>query len=123
VLKHSLCFAQAKGFALQTHIGCTKGERDVLQTLRCSVQVYFDAHMAFSSGELKDTVDYVSLVQISQNVAQSKSRNLLESLCFDIAQNLFLDLMPIQKVSIYIEKFSTADFPNTFAFGADFQRP
>lgn len=90
-----------------THIGCTDEERNHAQELAFDVEVKFDPTKACISDELCDTVDYMALRQIIDEVCKTKAAKLLEHLGWTISKRMMLEFSSIQSVQLKIKKFST----------------
>ena len=76
-------------FEVSVKLGCSKEERSFVQPVRVSILIEFNSNCkGFESDQLSDAIDYVSLTEIINSVAQKKEFNLIENLNFNIHQAL-----------------------------------
>ena len=74
-----------EGIAVACRIGVTEAERATPQTIHLDVEVAIDAAKAAATDQVKDAVDYATLVQSVRRLAQSRPYRLLETLAEEIA--------------------------------------
>lgn len=94
-------------YRVLTHIGCTQEERNHAQELAFDVEVKFDSSKACVSDQLSDTVDYMALKEIIDDVCKNKAVHLLEHLGWIISRKMLQAFPTVQSVQMKIKKFST----------------
>ncbi len=74
-------------------LGCSAQEQSLKQPVQFNIQIEFKSDvLGQTTDQLNDAVDYVAITDIVKKSAESKSYQLIESMCFDA----------IEKVSEYL---------------------
>ncbi len=86
---------QIHDYEVWVSLGCTEAEQSMKQPVHFNVQFEFSSKISGEiTDQLADTVDYVQLTDILKKSAESKSYQLIESMCFEatdkISEYLFL---------------------------------
>ena len=89
---------------VSTSIGVTEEERGHYQTLKVTTELFVSQSFNGIDDQLESTIDYAEVALLIQQVAQEKSRKLLEQLADEITQKM-LKTFCVDKVTIGIEKF------------------
>ena len=84
---------EVSGLSLFTHVGVTAAEREVGQRLLLDIRIDAGECDATLTDRIEDTVDYGSVCQTANLVAQ-RSYKTLERLCTAIAERLLEDYEP-----------------------------
>lgn len=63
------------------HIGCSKKERKIAQSVRLNIYMEFDSRAAGASDKLSDALDYVKAYHLIQGIVDNNAYVLLERLC------------------------------------------
>ncbi len=63
------------------HIGCSKKERKLAQSVRLNIYMEFDSKKAGASDKLSDALDYVKAYHLIQEIVADNSYVLLERFC------------------------------------------
>ncbi len=79
---------EISGLSLFTHVGITAAEREVGQRLLLDVRIDVGECDATVTDRIEDTVDYASVCDTANLVAQQRSYKTLERLCAAIADRL-----------------------------------
>ncbi len=87
-----------------TKIGVADNERAIGQRLKIDLEVFFDLSKAGASDELKDTVSYVSLVEIISSLTINREFKLIEHLAAEACQAIFKEISKIQAIGIRVFK-------------------
>lgn len=93
---------------VRTHIGVPDEERAEAQTLFLTVRMVPSQGFEGLADEISRTVDYHAVALEIQSLADSKPRNLIETLAVETADWL-LGNHPLRKVSVTIEKHILPD--------------
>lgn len=74
-------------------LGCSKEEQSLAQPVHVDIVLVFKNQcVGAKTDNLIDSLDYVALTNTIKAVAQNKSYQLIEHLCFSIHEKLLLDL-------------------------------
>ena len=74
-------------------LGCSKEEQSLTQPVHVDIVLVFKNQCAGAKTDsLSDSLDYVALTNTIKTVAEHKSYQLIEHLCFSIHEKLLLDL-------------------------------
>jgi dihydroneopterin aldolase len=79
---------EISGLSLFTHVGVTAAEREVGQRLLLDLRLDVGECDATVTDRIEDTVDYASVCDTANLVAQQRSYKTLERLCAAIADRL-----------------------------------
>jgi dihydroneopterin aldolase len=82
---------EVSGLSLYTHVGVTAAEREVGQRLLLDIRIDVGECDATLTDRIEDTVDYASVCQLANLVAQQHTYKTLERLCTAIAERLIED--------------------------------
>lgn len=86
-------------------IGCRETERAVRQKVRFDVDIKLNASVAAASGELGDSICYVSVKQLISEIALSKQWVLVEQLGQNICDSLLSQYPRAQSVRLSVTKY------------------
>ncbi len=89
--------------AFQSHIGQHESEREKLQQIAITVDLYLDLERAGTTNNINDTVDYTQVYECIKQAVEAGEFSLLEGLAEDIA-HILLQKFRIQKVRIIATK-------------------
>lgn len=87
----------------QCHIGLEEQERENLQPISITVDLYLDLERAGTTNNINDTVDYTQVYECIQQAVIAGEFSLLEGLAEDIA-HILLQKFRIQKVRVIATK-------------------
>jgi 7,8-dihydroneopterin aldolase/epimerase/oxygenase len=79
---------EISGLSLFTHVGVTAAEREVGQRLLLDLRIDVGECDATVTDRIEDTVDYASVCDTANLVAQQRSYKTLERLCAAVADRL-----------------------------------
>ncbi len=88
--KNSLTIRSIKQKA---RVGCTEEERTWPQFLRFDITLHLDMSRCMVSDNLKDTVDYMLVLDVLNRVCEEREWKLIEKMCADIG-NAILEECP-----------------------------
>lgn len=103
---------------VETHIGITPEEREVLQKLHVSVVLETDTRKAGKTDAIEDTIDYAAVAQSITDLAQQE-RSTIECFAEDIATTILQTLKP-ESVRVTVQKYI---LPNTEHVAVTIARP
>jgi dihydroneopterin aldolase len=83
--------------------GCLPEERKVGQHYFVDVDFYLDLTQAARHDELVATIDYGEVFKLAQEELEGPSKNLIETLAFDVANRLMEKYHP-DKVAVRVRK-------------------
>ena len=86
-----------------TKIGCGEQEKELGQRLLMDVHVDVDSSRLTSSDNVNDTLSYVEIHKIVQEIGKSKSHSLIEALAEDIGNEILKHPL-VKSVKIKIHK-------------------
>jgi FolB domain-containing protein len=92
-----------KNLLLQGIIGITEQERSQPQDILINITLYGDAHKAGVSDNIKDCINYATIVKKTTAFVEKASRFTVEALASDIA-NLCLQEKGVKGVRVRVEK-------------------
>ena len=84
-------------------IGIASEEKKMGQRLVIDVHLEFDSAKVSKSDNITDTISYVDVYKIVQNIGKSKSFSVIESLAEEMASNI-LQLPLITSVKVKVHK-------------------
>lgn len=93
-----------KALTIITHIGVPEEERAASQKLSCDISFVAYSQADDLKDDLSKTVDYGTVSQRSQEIAQERPRHLIETLADDIAKT-FLTEFQLRWIEITLRKF------------------
>jgi FolB domain-containing protein len=74
-------------------LGCSAEEQSLKQPVQFNIQLEFTTKIrGETTDQLADAVDYVMLTDILKQSAESKSYHLIESMCNDVTDKIFVYL-------------------------------
>lgn len=92
-----------KGLAFYGHHGVSPHEKALGQRFIVDVTLECDARAAGKSDDLADAVDYIPAYEIVKTVVEGKSKDLIESVAEEIADQI-LNALDVSAVSVAIKK-------------------
>ncbi|WP_433758368.1 dihydroneopterin aldolase [Nocardia sp. CA-135398] len=104
---------ELRGLRAYGYHGCFDYERRDGQEFLVDLTVWTDFAAAATSDDLADTIDYGALAERAVQIIQGPSRNLIEKVVAEIADDVMTDPR-IQSVEVVVHKPS-APIPHTFA--------
>ena len=100
-------------------IGINEDERSHLWDILVNLILYSDFSIAASSDDIKDCVNYATVVGMVQDYAEQSKRNTVEAMAEDIAR-LCLNIKGVQGVRVKVEKPGAVPF--TRLVGVEIER-
>ena len=97
-------FIYLTGVQAFARLGIYENERKRGQAIFVDVTVALDMSKACTSDNMEDSISYVDISHIVQNVAKAKEYNLIEHLSECIANELFAKLPKIASVDLRVYK-------------------
>lgn len=104
---------------LRAVIGINEGERSHLWDILINLALYTDFNIAGKSDDIKDCVNYATVVSMVQEYTERARRYTVEALADDIAR-LCLDFQGVQGVRVRVEKPGAVTF--TRLVGVELER-
>jgi len=92
-----------KGMVFYGYHGATSPERELGQSFVVDLELEVDLNTPGASDDLKDTVDYSRVYLMVKEIVEGPSRNLLERLADEVAQEL-LRTFPLDGVRVRVTK-------------------
>jgi len=83
--------------------GVESAEKKLGQRFEIDVEVFLDTHRAGNTDDLVDTVNYVTIYEIAEEVVIEGEYNLIEAIAEDIAR-LILERLPVEKTLVRVRK-------------------
>ena len=84
--------------------GCSEEERSKEQTFTVDVELYLDLMEACKSDDLGDTIDYANVIDDIKKIVGGTSRNLIETVAYDISEFLLRRYLLLEGVKIVLRK-------------------
>ena len=103
---------ELKGIEVLARHGVLEHEKQDPQLFRIDLTLYLDLSTAGSSDDLTDTVDYGKLAQITHDLVQGESHDLIESVADQIATAVLAESL-VERVTVTVHK-PEAPIPLTF---------
>tara|TARA_B100001059_G_scaffold233144_1_gene272563 strand:+ start:1875 stop:2249 length:375 start_codon:yes stop_codon:yes gene_type:complete len=103
-----------KDIKIYAYHGCLSEENLIGGEYLVNLSVYSNLKKSSLSDELKDTIDYVSLLDIVKKEMLSPSK-LLENVVKRVVDKIFLDFPKINKVSLEVSKLNPPINGNVFS--------
>jgi len=103
---------ELKGIEVLARHGVLEHEKREPQIFRIDLTLYLDLSSAGASDDLADTVDYGKLAQVTHDLVQGESRDLIESVANQIA-TVVLAEPHVDRVTVTVHK-PEAPIPLTF---------
>lgn len=85
-------------------LGCTAEERAFPQVVTINIALQIGVPQSIKSDSIKDTVDYIAVVQAVERLAREGSWRLLEKLCFDLVSEFFAAFPLVQSADVSVRK-------------------
>ena len=104
---------------LRAVIGINEDERSHLWDILVNLTLYSDFSISGKSDDIKDCVNYATIVRLIQEFAEQSRRYTVEAMAEDIAR-LCLDLQGVQEVRVKVEKPDAVPF--TRLVGVEIER-
>lgn len=99
----TVCELGIKKYRLLVSIGVLEHEKEKEQEVLLTLTVVADITACFDSDSLKDTLDYLDLLAVCQEVARRRHYNLIENLASTILDTLE-ERFPLTAAEILLEK-------------------
>ncbi|MGH8947390.1 MAG: dihydroneopterin aldolase [Acidimicrobiia bacterium] len=103
---------ELKGIEVLARHGVLEHEKQDPQIFRIDLTLYLDLSTAGTSDDLADTVDYGKLAQITHDLVQGESHDLIESVADRIATAVLAE-SGVERVTVTVHK-PEAPIPLTF---------
>jgi 7,8-dihydroneopterin aldolase/epimerase/oxygenase len=103
---------ELKGIEVLARHGVLEHEKQEPQIFRIDLTLYLDLATAGASDDLSDTVDYGKLAQITHDLVQGESHDLIEAVANQIA-TVVLAESRVERVTVTVHK-PEAPIPLTF---------
>ena len=94
-----------KNIKIYAYHGCMEEEKKIGSNYLVNLVVYADLNMSCKSDELKDTVDYVALLDIVKNQMKIRS-NLLENVADRVVYKIISKFPTVRKAVVKIAKLN-----------------
>jgi 7,8-dihydroneopterin aldolase/epimerase/oxygenase len=101
-----------KGIEVLARHGVLEQEKQEPQLFRIDLTLYLDLSGAGTSDDLADTVDYGKLAQVTHDLVQGESHDLIESVANQIATAVLAESR-VERVTVTVHK-PDAPIPLTF---------
>lgn len=85
-------------------LGCSEEERAFPQIVEIDLEIGLNAHDCLVSDSIRDTVDYMAVVQVIKKLSQECSWKLLEKMAADIAGEIIASFKQASYVYITVKK-------------------
>ena len=92
-----------KDLILDLKLGYYDFEKEKLQKVKFSLEVYYEDKKPSNDKDLKSIVNYARIVRLIKKLVKNKHYNFLETLAEDVFDELFKDKR-IDKITLRIEK-------------------
>ena len=92
-----------KDLILDLKLGYYDFEKEKLQKVKFSLEVYYEDKKPSNDKDLKSIVNYARIVRLIKKLVKNKHYNFLETLAEDVFDELFKDKR-IDKIALQIEK-------------------
>ena len=99
---------EIRRLSVNTRIGVPDEERAEIQTLFVTVRMVSSQGFVALADDVSRTIDYFAVACQVKELADSKSRRLIETLATDIVEMLF-DNHPLRRVDVMVEKHILPD--------------
>ncbi len=83
--------------------GVEPAEKKLGQRFEIDVEVFLDTRRAGNTDNLVDTVNYVTIYEIAEEVVIEGEYNLIEAIAEDIAR-MILERLPVEKTRVRVRK-------------------
>ena len=93
-----------EGLKVETVVGCFNWERQIIQPLMLDMTIQTNLEQASNSDELKDTLNYAEICEISATVIQKAQPELIEHAAKLVLNALFATFPAIESIMITIRK-------------------
>ena len=93
-----------KGFEVKGRHGCSEEERKHAQLFIVDLELYPDLSRAAKTDDLGDTIDYTLILNDVKKIIGGTSRNLVETIAYDISEFLLRRYMLLEGVKIVLRK-------------------
>ena len=94
-----------KNIKIYAYHGCMEEEKKIGSNYLVNLVVHADLNMSCKSDELKDTVDYVALLDIVKNQMKIRS-NLLENVADRVVNKIISQFPSVKKAVVKIAKLN-----------------
>ncbi len=91
------------GMTFYAYHGVNLAERQLGQRFEVDAEVYLDTREAGRTDSLDDTVNYLKIYEIAEEVILEGQYNLIEAIAEDIARAV-LERLPVEKVLVRVRK-------------------
>ena len=95
---------EVSGLIVQSNIGVPETERKNPQKLVVDLTIDGDLSAAVSSDDFSQTIDYLEIVQLVEEIATSRPFSLVEGLAGAIAERLLEDVR-VRAIRLKVKKF------------------
>jgi len=95
---------QLKGLRLATHVGAFAEELARIQVVEINLKLHVNKQAAALQDRLENSVNYAEVLQVLQDCAMQRPRQLIETLAHELAASV-LENFAVQKVDIQLSKF------------------
>jgi FolB domain-containing protein len=90
---------------ITANVGCGEEEPPTRQQLVLNVEIQFNGRVAAASHKLTDTIDYVKVARLIQQLASKQEWPVIESLGERLCYGILECFPPVKTVSIQMQKF------------------
>ncbi|NOY76754.1 MAG: dihydroneopterin aldolase [Calditrichaeota bacterium] len=91
------------GMVFYAYHGVESEEKKLGQRFEVDVEVFLDTRRAGNTDDLVDTVNYVTIYEIVEEIVIEGEYNLIEAIAEDIAR-LILERLPVEKTLVRVRK-------------------
>ena len=88
----------------RVRIGCTPEERSWPQVCSFNIELYFDMHVCVGTDNLNQTIDYMKVLAILEQLALESEWRLIESMSASICSVLLERFKILQRVNVSVRK-------------------
>ncbi len=93
-----------RGMRFMACHGVLPHEQEIPQPFEVDVELGLDLRAAGESDDLSDTVDYAKVYRAVSSIMDGASKQLIESLAEEIADDLFWQFSPLRWVRVTVHK-------------------
>ena len=110
-----------EGIELDGAHGVYPEERERGNRFRIDVEIHADLRAAMNSDRLEDTIDYVRVTQIAEEINRLHRFNLIESFAGEISKRLLAEFPSIDALRVSVRKLSPPGLENATCVAAEVQ--
>ncbi|MBQ6759783.1 MAG: dihydroneopterin aldolase [Selenomonadaceae bacterium] len=93
-----------QGFEVKGRHGCSEEERKHEQPFIVDLELYLDLSQSAKTDDLGDSIDYTLILDDVKKIIGGTSRNLIETVAYDISEFLLRRYLLLEGVKIVLRK-------------------